>query len=413
MDRKKGQMVFIPRTENSLKTAILRLLTPDEYTSSTSDMERDTAMFIVEQYRQKGFNLAEAFVAYEGDDSDLAIALLDLDVYGLGAPESKQDPLRLLLAGLCYELSDETLNESNLYLSAAAARGLSFAVVYMTGDTRLISSEDEQKLSVLSLEGFMPATVRLAHFYDLKKKKAAEQEKEKKRENGKETEKESEKEREKDRLQALQYWKRAADAGNVRGCLVIAKHLRASGQHDQAFPYWKRATEFGSDIGRLALAQCFLQGMGTAKEEKMAVHHFKKLLSVTDLELSFYAFAKLQLAKCYASGSGIAQDEKQAVVMYREVANSTKLKFNTQFKAIAGEALFLLSECYAKGRGVEKATNVSESIMEESAQLKYRPACVIMAALYTKKLKSTFDQVLRRIYQARVERYEAWGAGKK
>lgn len=369
MDR-KAKPSFSPGgpIEFRLRTAITWLLTPENMSSAT-EMTREDALKVVNEFRSNGFMLADAYLLFEQQDDAMALKLLDLDLYGLDAEENMQDPLRIFLAGLCHERLSNP--QANVFLNTASFLRLPIAIIRTTLPvTNPLNPIDMIKIQTLAKTNYVPALVRLALHYDL-----GTDQKEQKQTDQKQT----------DQKVRFQSWKRAADANNIMACLKVSELLQngigVERDDVQAFRYVEKAARFGSLEGRLKTAKCRLDGTGTAKDEKAATVEFTLLSSNRDR--SIFIPSRLYLAMCYADGRGfLPKDPELAFRTYKEVDDITRYISKGALATVSGEVLFLISECYASGKGVAKDKKQAVSFMEQSAEKGYQPACMIMSDYY-------------------------------
>ena len=104
-----------------------------------------------------------------------------------------------------------------------------------------------------------------------------------------------------DKVKAFQYYMKAAELGNDEGCAKVGLcYLNGEGieQNNKRAFMWLSKSKDGK-YGHYHLAQCYLQGMGTLKDEEKAVVCLERAVSCKCLELSE---ARKQLEDLYAKG---------------------------------------------------------------------------------------------------------------
>ena len=85
--------------------------------------------------------------------------------------------------------------------------------------------------------------------------------------------------------------------------------------HDAVTAY-RRAAASGEALAQYALAECFMNGRGTEKDEEEAV---KRYLKAADAGI---ADAQFGLAKCYRDGKGVAKDQAEADKWMKKAADN-------------------------------------------------------------------------------------------
>ncbi len=143
-----------------------------------------------------------------------------------------------------------------------------------------------------------------------------------------------------DRKNAVAWWKKAADAGDVRAMVILAevyeKGLHLSVDMEEALKYYEQAARKGNKRARKRLFRIHEEAAGRGETEAMWL-----------------------LASHYEEGYGTAKAPKKALEWYRRLAEQgdteawVKVFHATLPEAERGEAeaLRLVARCYEKGVG--------------------------------------------------------------
>jgi len=145
----------------------------------------------------------------------------------------------------------------------------------------------------------------------------------------------------KDMREALAWYRKAADAGNVDAIvnLGVCYHEGTGVKQniDKAIKYYQKANELGNSDAMLNLGICHLNGTGVEKNIKTALRYI--LLAIK----SGNTDAMTNLGICYEDGNGVEQDINEAIAWYRRAAErGNKI------------AMFNLGVCYQNGTGIEQ-----------------------------------------------------------
>ena len=139
--------------------------------------------------------------------------------------------------------------------------------------------------------------------------------------------------------QAVQYYRRAADAGNADAMsnlgLMYAAGRGVGWDDGQAVIWHRKAADAGNASGMVKLGSMYAFGRGVPRDDAQAVMWYRKAADAGD------ALGMSGLGYMYAVGrGGLPQDDAQAVIWYRKAAD-------------AGEAsgMSRLAQMYAVGRG--------------------------------------------------------------
>ncbi len=122
------------------------------------------------------------------------------------------------------------------------------------------------------------------------------------------------------------------------------------GNYSMAFISFENAAELGHGPAMVELGMCYLQGMGTAKNEEKAVKYFRAAIKANESN------GKLDLGYCYEYGLGVKKDPAEAVRWYRAAAEEGN------YIAQAN-----LAYCYEKGIGTAKDYEESAKWYRRSA----------------------------------------------
>ena len=120
-------------------------------------------------------------------------------------------------------------------------------------------------------------------------------------------------------------------------------------------------------------ALCFLNGTGTAKDEKKAFEYFRKAAEFAEEENNFFTLSTMNYAKCYINGTGVDKDVKRGIALLTRYADEGFLACKEQ-----------LANYYTEGEIVEKnvkeAIHIYEDLIAQDFHVDY--ACAQLAILY-------------------------------
>ena len=121
-----------------------------------------------------------------------------------------------------------------------------------------------------------------------------------------------------DDAQAVVWYRKAADQGNVTGQLNLGVHY-AKGQgvrqdYTQAALWFRKAADQGDAGGQSILGSLYAKGQGVRQDDAQAVVWYRKAADQGNV------FAQNNLGTLYATGQGVPQDDTQAELWYRKAA---------------------------------------------------------------------------------------------
>ncbi len=107
-----------------------------------------------------------------------------------------------------------------------------------------------------------------------------------------------------------------------------------SKDENAAFEYYKKAADNGEVYGKIKMAEAYLKGAGTERNAEKAITILTEASKKSSL-------AHYRLGLCYYEGDGVKQDYKRAFQLFTECHKLDK------------DALYKLGECYYNGYGVK------------------------------------------------------------
>ena len=106
---------------------------------------------------------------------------------------------------------------------------------------------------------------------------------------------------------ARDLWKIGAECGHPLHQSIYAKDLEKEGRKEEAFYWYKQAAEGGEPGGWCNVGRCYMEGIGTPKDEAYAVKCYEKELSAGSIT------SHNVLGEAYFLGKGVVQDYAEAV----------------------------------------------------------------------------------------------------
>ena len=159
---------------------------------------------------------------------------------------------------------------------------------------------------------------------------------------------------EQDYVQSVYWYRKAVEQGNLDAqcnlgyCYDVG---RGVGKDSMQAAYWYRqAAEQGSSIAQCKLGVCYSNGYGVEKDEIQAVYWYQKSAEQGNVDASIllkycnekgHAFAQYQLGVCYQYGEEVKKSKFEAAYWYRKAAEQGNLS-----------AQYQLGLCYDYGDGV-------------------------------------------------------------
>ena len=145
---------------------------------------------------------------------------------------------------------------------------------------------------------------------------------------------------EKNIANAVEWWEKAADAGNDQALCYLAllynEGKRVPQDYNKSFEYWERAAQRGVEQSYLFLGDMYRMGQGVKRNYKEAFKWFEKGAEY-DERCSF------SLAKMYYEGQGVKRNYDMAFKIW----NGLEDKEHYYVQQMMGD-------CYYEGRGVER-----------------------------------------------------------
>lgn len=111
------------------------------------------------------------------------------------------------------------------------------------------------------------------------------------------------------RLEAKEWWRRAAEKGNRWAMTNLARVHLADKEDEEAARWFGRGADAGNLDAMREYAFLVLQGRGVTKDQPAAARWYSKLTAQGD------KFSYLPLAELYASGTGVAYDLVEAYAL--------------------------------------------------------------------------------------------------
>ncbi|KAI7876672.1 HCP-like protein [Lichtheimia hyalospora FSU 10163] len=194
---------------------------------------------------------------------------------------------------------------------------------------------------------------------------------------------------ESDRSKALAWYKKAAHHGHEDALVILGYHYytiaTTMSQEDvnvkkdnlnQAIQYFEKAADGGNVSAMEQLGDIFLSLAATPTltlkgkrdrdhQRSRAVHYYTKAASMD------YAKAQRELGKLYHAGIGVAQDYERAFALFSRAATQND-----------PAATLLLGNCYEHGHGTTQDHERALELYQRSAKLNYPFASFAAAQLY-------------------------------
>ncbi|MEI6335167.1 MAG: tetratricopeptide repeat protein [Methylococcaceae bacterium] len=190
------------------------------------------------------------------------------------------------------------------------------------------------------------------------------------------------------------WFEKAAENGNVEA----KKHFKElffgagigyrTGQHDGeefeiipelAFELFCKAANYGSVHAHWCIGECYQNGIGVEKNDKLAFEHFKMVLELADADISnelsedLRTAANLSISKCYREGKGVEKNEELANQHCDRVDNDSLgnafyegLMHHSPKAAFAKEALGLRLHLHNSLGEFDKATDHVNKVFENA-----------------------------------------------
>ena len=115
---------------------------------------------------------------------------------------------------------------------------------------------------------------------------------------------------------ARSYFKRVAEAGEVRGMRLYGELLLEDKRYTEAFRYLRNAALKGDGDAMASLADCYYYGRGTVKSLEQAILCLEKAVKLKSVK------AYVRLAFFYASGKGVERRVDYAIELYHKAGLS-------------------------------------------------------------------------------------------
>jgi len=170
---------------------------------------------------------------------------------------------------------------------------------------------------------------------------------------------------------AVEKYKRAAELGNAEAwnALGVLTVQEGESKAPEAFGYFSKAADGGYARGVYNQGLCYLDGVGTTKDQAKAVAMFQKASDLGNPE------AMVALASAYENGTGGTVDANQAFRWYEKAADAGNL-----------DAVVSLGKAYAEGNGVTRDETKAAVLFERAAAQDRADAINNLGVLYAKGL---------------------------
>lgn len=175
--------------------------------------------------------------------------------------------------------------------------------------------------------------------------------------------------------QAIQWYKKAADAGDTESVYWVGECYFMLTQYTQAIEWYNKAAEQKNINAQYRLGYCYENAKGTSQNYSEAVKWYAKAAE------QGHADAQLRLANCYASGQGVTQDNVTAVQWYQKAANNGN-----------AEAQYYVGDCYSKGIGLKKSPTEAANYYKKAAAQNHIKAQYKIANYYNKGIGVSIDK---------------------
>ncbi len=133
---------------------------------------------------------------------------------------------------------------------------------------------------------------------------------------------------------ARDLWKIGAEYGHPVHQSIYAKDLEKEGRKEEAFYWFKQAAEGGEPGGWCNVGHCYMEGIGTPKDEAYAVKCYEKELPTGNIT------SHNILGEAYFLGKGVEQNYTEAIRLLTYACDKGS-KYG----------LFYLAKCYFNGWG--------------------------------------------------------------
>ncbi len=131
-------------------------------------------------------------------------------------------------------------------------------------------------------------------------------------------------------IEAMQPFKRAADAGHAAAQVAVAELYLSSDFWSDAATYYRKAAEQGNAEGQYGLAVAYREGRGIAKDSKQALEWFVKAAEQKHAE------AINALAEAYANGGmDLTAEERKSKTAFRWIETSARQDNLLAIRALA------------------------------------------------------------------------------
>lgn len=147
---------------------------------------------------------------------------------------------------------------------------------------------------------------------------------------------------------AKDLWKIGAEYGHPIHQSIYADHLEEAGQNEEALRWYKAAAEGGQPGSWCDVGRCYMEGIGTEKDQTYAVQCFEK--EIPSGNIGSYNY----LGKAYFFGRGVAQD-------YAKAFQLLSYAYNKGSKW----GVFYLGKCYFYGLGTPQDYSRALQFLDE------------------------------------------------
>ena len=258
----------------------------------------------------------------------------------------------------CYALANEFVTGTNikanpdsafLYFEKAAIQGHELAMLSLAlchsqgkGTPKNMAEAENWLKKTIEQHGNAIAMASLANIYENKPSK---------------------------REEAFELYKKSAEAGYMQATVNLGNcYLQGIGtkrNQQEAFKCFSDAANNGNAYGQFCLGMCYRNGNGIPQNELMAIKWLKKSAAQNTIE------AQYQLAVIYSRGTVAHKNEKEAFSWMKKAANQNYLPAVTE-----------LGQYYQMGIGTDKQPARGTELIRRAASKKYAPAQYALGMSY-------------------------------
>ncbi len=169
---------------------------------------------------------------------------------------------------------------------------------------------------------------------------------------------------------AKELWKTGAEYGHPLHQAIYAEELEKAGRKEEALHWFRLAAEGGHPSAWADVGRCYMEGIGTAKDEAFAVQCFQKDADRGSINGCNY------LGKAYFNGTGIPQDYAKAFEL-----------LSYSYGRGSKWGVYILGKCCFEGLGTPqnyaKAKTFLEQVNWDNSDTYYMLGCIYGRGLDT------------------------------